>query len=61
VYAESGAVNGAAPGDVRGLLKVVRERGGDGWRIGRRWCLPLDGLHHAVQAAAHMRNIALAS
>lgn len=24
-----------------GLLKVVRERGGDGPRIGRPWCLPL--------------------
>ncbi|MFE7273363.1 IS5/IS1182 family transposase, partial [Streptomyces sp. NPDC057623] len=23
------------------LLKVVRERGGDGPRIGRPWCLPL--------------------
>lgn len=104
-----------------GLLKVVRERGGDGPRIGRPWCLPLqdrvlvvavhtglvvphckrpgrpllageeadnaehrrvrarvehaigrlknykilrdcrqhgDGLHHAVQAVAHMHNLA---
>lgn len=37
-----------------GLLKVVRERGGDGPRIGRPWCLPL--ANRVLMVAVYYRT-----